>query len=126
MGAASIWCRASSTSTAADGIAAVRRARRRGYDFIKPYQFLNRETCQAIVEESARQGFITTGHLSELGCPSCADRAFVFAHPLTNIAHSEELARFARVEHARLPRAGRVGPFGGFVAASPLEGRAGV
>jgi imidazolonepropionase-like amidohydrolase len=88
-----------SPSTAADGIAAVRRARERGYDFIKPYQFLNRETYRAIVEESARQGLITTGHLPELGCASCADRAFVFAHPMTNIAHVEELARLARVEH---------------------------
>ncbi|MGO1072044.1 amidohydrolase family protein [Lysobacter sp. CA199] len=92
-----------SPSTAADGIAAVRRARERGYDFIKPYQFLNRETYRAIVEESARRGLITTGHLPELGCASCADRAFVFAHPMTNIAHSEELARFARVEHDLSP-----------------------
>ncbi|MBW8809816.1 MAG: hypothetical protein JF591_13490, partial [Lysobacter sp.] len=83
--------------TAADGIAAVRRARERGYDFIKPYQFLNRETYRAVIEESRRQGFITTGHLPELGCASCADRAFAFAHPMTNIAHSEELARFARI-----------------------------
>ena len=60
-----------SPSTAADGIAAVRGARERGYDFIKPYQLLNRETYQAIVEESARLGFITTGHLPELGCTSC-------------------------------------------------------
>jgi imidazolonepropionase-like amidohydrolase len=93
-----------SPSTAADGIAAVRHARQRGYDFIKPYQFLNRETYQAIVEESARQGFITTGHLPELGCASCADRAFAFAHPMTNIAHSEELARVARVEHDLSPK----------------------
>lgn len=84
-------------TTAADGIAAVQRARQRGYDFIKPYQFLNRETYQAVVEESRRQGFITTGHLPELGCGTCADRAFAFAHPMTNLAHTEELARFARI-----------------------------
>lgn len=84
-------------TTAADGIAAVQRAKQRGYDFIKPYQFLNRETYQAVIEESRRQGFITTGHLPELGCASCADRAFAFAHPLTNIAHTEELARFSRI-----------------------------
>lgn len=84
-------------TTAADGIAAVRRARERGYDFIKPYQFLNRQTYLAVVEEARRQGFVTTGHLPELGCASCADRAFAFAHPMTNIAHSEELARFARI-----------------------------
>ncbi|MGH8079344.1 MAG: amidohydrolase family protein, partial [Lysobacter sp.] len=92
-----------SPSTAADGIEAVRRARQRGYDFIKPYQFLNRETYQAVVDEAKRQGFVTTGHLPELGCPSCADRAFVFAHPMNNIAHSEELARFARIEHDLAP-----------------------
>ncbi|MGO4780437.1 hypothetical protein AB4084_33680, partial [Lysobacter sp. 2RAB21] len=48
-------------TTAADGVTAVRRARERGYDFIKPYQFLNRETYLAVVEEAKRQGFITTG-----------------------------------------------------------------
>lgn len=88
--------RVESPTTAADGIAAVRAARERGYDFIKPYQFLNRETYQAIVEEARRQNFITTGHLPELGCAVCADRAFAFDHPLTNIAHTEELARYGR------------------------------
>ncbi|HEX2101591.1 MAG TPA: amidohydrolase family protein [Candidatus Synoicihabitans sp.] len=83
-------------TTAADGAAAVRQARQRGYDFIKPYQFLNRTTYQAIVEESQRQGMITTGHLPELGCERCADRAFAFEHPMSNIAHIEELARYAR------------------------------
>jgi imidazolonepropionase-like amidohydrolase len=83
-------------TTAADGITAVRRARERGYDFIKPYQFLNRETYLAVVEEAKRQGFITTGHLPQLGCASCADRGFAFAHPMTNVAHIEELARVAR------------------------------
>lgn len=90
-------------TTAADGIAAVRRARERGYDFIKPYQFLNREAYRAVVEEAQRQGLITTGHLPELGCADCADRAFAFAHPLSNIAHSEELARYARVGSGLAP-----------------------
>ncbi|SFK48345.1 Cytosine/adenosine deaminase [Lysobacter sp. cf310] len=83
-------------TTAADGIAAVRAARERGYDFIKPYQFLNRETYQAVVEETRRQGMVSSGHLPELGCGVCADRAFAFAHPLDNIAHSEELGRYGR------------------------------
>lgn len=86
-----------SPTTAADGIEAVRRAREHGYDFIKPYQYLNRDTYRAIVEEASRQGFITTGHLPELGCATCVDRDFAFAHPMTNIAHIEELARFARI-----------------------------
>ena len=83
-------------TSAADGVAAVRAARERGYDFIKPYQFLNRETYQAIVDEARRQGMVTSGHLPELGCGVCADRAFAFAHPLDNIAHSEELGRYGR------------------------------
>ena len=82
--------------TAADGIAAVRAAQQRGYDFIKPYQFLNRETYQAVVEEARRLHLPTTGHLPELGCAHCADRAFAFDHALDNIAHAEELARYGR------------------------------
>ncbi|NUO75989.1 MAG: amidohydrolase family protein [Lysobacter sp.] len=83
-------------TTAADGIAAVRAAHERGYDFIKPYQFLNRETYQAVIDESRRLGMATSGHLPELGCGVCADRAFAFAHPMDNIAHSEELGRYGR------------------------------
>ncbi|RDZ27237.1 amidohydrolase family protein [Lysobacter silvisoli] len=83
-------------TTAADGIAAVRAAKARGYDFIKPYQFLNRETYRAVVEESRRLGLPTSGHLPELGCGGCADRAYAFEHPLDNIAHAEELGRFGR------------------------------
>lgn len=83
-------------TTAADGAAAVRNARQRGYDFIKPYQFLNRQTYQAIVDEAKRQGMLTTGHLPELGCEVCADRAFAFDHPMDNIAHIEELGRYGR------------------------------
>lgn len=83
-------------TTAADGIAAVRAAHERGYDFIKPYQFLNRDTYRAVVDEAGRLGMVTSGHLPELGCGVCADRAFAFAHPLDNIAHSEELGRYGR------------------------------
>jgi imidazolonepropionase-like amidohydrolase len=83
-------------TTAADGIAAVRAAKAKGYDFIKPYQFLNRETYRAVVDEARTLGLRTTGHLPELGCGTCADRAFAFEHPLDNIAHAEELARYGR------------------------------
>ncbi|GMV28264.1 MAG: imidazolonepropionase [Rhodanobacteraceae bacterium] len=83
-------------TNAADGVAAVKAARERGYDFIKPYQFLNRETYAAIVDEARRLGVPTSGHLPELGCASCADRAFAFSHKLDNIAHAEELARYGR------------------------------
>lgn len=83
-------------TTAADGTAAVQAAKRRGYDFIKPYQFLNRETYAAIVSEARRLGLPTSGHLPELGCATCADRAFVFEHAMDNIAHAEELGRYGR------------------------------
>ncbi len=82
--------------TAADGAAAVRAAQARGYDFIKPYQFLDRDTYRAVIDTARELGLPTTGHLPELGCETCADRAFVFAHPPTNIAHAEELVRYAR------------------------------
>lgn len=84
----------SAPTTAADGAAAVRAARQRGYDFIKPYQFLNRETYAAVVDEARRLGLPTSGHLPELGCTACADRAFAFEHALDNIAHAEELGRY--------------------------------
>lgn len=93
---AAVPSRIEAPTTADDGAAAVRQASQRGYDFIKPYQFLNRATYQAIVEESRWQGMITTGHLPELGCERCADRASAFEHPMNNIAHIEELARYAR------------------------------
>jgi imidazolonepropionase-like amidohydrolase len=83
-------------TTPADGAAAVREAARRGYDFIKPYQFLDRETYRAVVDTAQELHLPTTGHLPELGCAVCADRAFAFAHPMTNIAHAEELARYAQ------------------------------
>ena len=81
-------------TTAADGIAAVDAARTRGYDFIKPYQHLNRETYQAIVDEAHKVGFVTTGHLPELECDVCVDRDAAFAHSMDNIAHAEELGRY--------------------------------
>lgn len=84
----------SAPTSAADGAAAVQAARQRGYDFIKPYQFLNRQTYAAVVDEARRLGLPTSGHLPELGCASCADRAFAFEHALDNIAHAEELGRY--------------------------------
>uniref|UniRef100_UPI0021489296 amidohydrolase family protein n=1 Tax=Tahibacter caeni TaxID=1453545 RepID=UPI0021489296 len=84
--------------TPADAVAAVRDAKRRGYDFIKPYQFLERETYRAVVDTARELDLPTSGHLPELGCTACADRAFAFAHPMSNIAHAEELARYAQAD----------------------------
>lgn len=80
--------------TARDARKAVRKARALGYDFIKPYQHLNREAYLAVVQEVRQLGFLTTGHLPELGCAVCVDQATAFAVPMDNIAHSEELSRY--------------------------------
>lgn len=83
-------------TTPADGIAAVQAAKRRGYDFIKPYQFLDRMTYAAVVAEARTLRLPSSGHLPELGCAACADRESAFAQPPDNIAHAEELARYGR------------------------------
>lgn len=85
-----------SPSNASDGACAVGRAKAAGYDFIKPYQFLSRETYTSIVAEAARLGMVTSGHLPELGCGVCVDQAYAFAHPMNNIAHVEELQRYGQ------------------------------
>lgn len=82
-------------TNAADARAAVLAAHRAGYDFIKPYQHLNREAYPAVVRQARALGLMTTGHLPELGCAVCMDEAGAFAEPMDNIAHSEELSRYA-------------------------------
>lgn len=81
-------------TNAKDGTTAVRSAKRAGYDFVKPYQHLNRETYLAVLSESKRSGLRTSGHLPELGCDACMDIASAFAMPVGNIAHAEELGRY--------------------------------
>jgi imidazolonepropionase-like amidohydrolase len=82
-------------TTAADGRAAVLDAKTAGYDFIKAYQHLNRATYDAIVGTARSQGMPVWGHLPELGCPDCVDIGHPFEVPMDNIAHAEELGRYA-------------------------------
>lgn len=84
--------------TRTDAIEAVREAKRRGYDAVKPYQFLSREAYRAVVDEARRLALPTTGHLPELGCARCARPRDAFAHRLDAIAHAEELARYAAAD----------------------------
>jgi imidazolonepropionase-like amidohydrolase len=82
-------------TTGEDGRAAVLDAKAAGYDFIKAYQRLNRITFDAIVGAARSQGMPVWGHLPELGCPGCVDIGHPFEVPMDNIAHAEELGRYA-------------------------------
>ena len=81
--------------TAADGRAAVEAAVADHYDFIKSYQHLNQETYDAIEDAAHATHLITMGHLPEIGCPSCVSREHPFMNPMNDIAHAEELGRYA-------------------------------
>lgn len=83
--------------TAEHGREGVLRAKQEGYDFIKAYQFLNRETYTSILTTAHQNGLVVIGHLPELGCPTCMTREEAFGLPLHGIAHMEELSRFAMV-----------------------------
>ena len=81
--------------TAADGRAAVELAVENHYDFIKSYQHLNEETYDAVEAAAHAAGLITMGHLPELGCRTCVSREHPFLVPMNDIAHAEELGRYA-------------------------------
>jgi len=81
--------------TAADGREAVESAIAGHYDFIKLYQHLNQETYDAIQTAAHDAHLVTVGHLPELGCSNCASPEHPFLVPLNDIAHAEELGRYA-------------------------------
>lgn len=81
--------------TAEHGRMAVMRAKARGYDFIKAYQHLDRETYLAVVHTAHEQGMQVAGHLPQLQCERCFTREQAFDTPLNAIAHVEELSRYA-------------------------------
>jgi imidazolonepropionase-like amidohydrolase len=81
--------------TAADGRVAVERAIADHYDFIKSYQHLNQETYDAVEEAAHAAHLITMGHLPEIGCGTCVSREHPFLVPMNDIAHAEELGRYA-------------------------------
>jgi len=81
--------------TARDGRAAVELAVASHYDLIKSYQHLNQETYDAIEAAAHAAHLITVGHLPELGCSNCVSPEHPFLVPMNDIAHAEELGRYA-------------------------------
>jgi imidazolonepropionase-like amidohydrolase len=81
--------------TAADGREAVKLAVENHYDFIKSYQHLNQETYDAIEAAAHAAHLITMGHLPEVGCSNCMPPEHAFLVPMNDIAHAEELGRYA-------------------------------
>jgi len=84
--------------TARDGRAAVELAIADHYDLIKSYQHLNQETYDAIEDAAHTAHLITVGHLPELGCSNCVSPEHPFLVPMNDIAHVEELGRYA-IQH---------------------------
>jgi imidazolonepropionase-like amidohydrolase len=81
----SVW-----VATAAEAREAVRRAKAEGYDKIKVYSFLSRESYDAIVAEAAALGMEVMGHV-----PMALSVEYVLERGQKAIAHSEELAKHA-------------------------------
>ena len=82
--------------TAEHGRASVIAARKAGYDAIKAYQFLNKETYTAVVNTARENGMRIYGHLPEVGCTTCVSPEYPFTEvKMDAIVHMEELARYA-------------------------------
>jgi hypothetical protein len=82
--------------TAEHGRASVIAAKKSGYDAIKAYQFLNKETYTAVVNTARENGMRVYGHLPEVGCSTCVSPEYPFTEvKLDAIVHMEELARYA-------------------------------
>jgi len=82
--------------TAEHGRASVIAAKKSGYDAIKAYQFLNKETYTAVVKTARENGMRIYGHLPEVGCSTCVSPEYPFTEvKMDAIVHMEELARYA-------------------------------
>lgn len=82
--------------TAKHGRASVIAAKKAGYDAIKAYQFLNKETYTAVVNTARENGMRIYGHLPEVGCSNCVSPEYPFTEvKMDAIVHMEELARYA-------------------------------
>jgi hypothetical protein len=77
-------------STADTGRAAVRRAIREGYEFIKVYNRLPRDAYFAIMDEARKQGLPAVGHvpfaLTPAECSNAGQRSFEHMFGIGNIA----------------------------------------
>lgn len=81
------------TNTPEDGRQAVRDAKAEGYEFIKLYSQLNRETYVAIVDEAYKQGLKTIGHIPN-DFQGKLEQAFVPHFGM--VAHAEEFSKYAK------------------------------
>lgn len=74
------------------GRQAVRDAKVEGYDFIKVYANLNKETYKAILDESSKQQLNVIGHIPDEFTGNLKD---AFVPGLGLVAHAEELTNYA-------------------------------
>jgi len=81
------------TNTPEDGRQAVRDAKAEGYEFIKVYSQLTRETYVAIIDEAYKQGLKTVGHIPN-DFQGKLDQAFVPHFGM--VAHAEEFSKHAK------------------------------
>jgi imidazolonepropionase-like amidohydrolase len=95
-------------ASAAEARAAVREAKAAGYDKIKAYSFLDRESYDAIVETAREVGIDVIGHI-----PMALSPEYVLEAGQTLIAHSEEFAKHVGGDHS----AGRIDRVASTVAA---------
>lgn len=79
-------------NTVEEGRQAVRSAKAEGYEFIKLYSDLNKETYKAIIEEAANQNLKTIGHIAD-SFQGHLQEAFVPNFGM--VAHAEELTKHA-------------------------------
>lgn len=77
-------------NTPADGRQAVRMAKAEGYEFIKVYSHLDKETYKAIVDEAHKQGLKVAGHIPTIFRGSLKE-AFIQHFGL--VAHAEEFSK---------------------------------
>lgn len=77
-------------NTPADGRMAVRMAKAEGYEFIKTYSKLDRETYKAIVDEAGKQGMKVIGHIPN-AFQGKLEEAFVPHFDMS--AHAEEFSK---------------------------------
>jgi len=98
----SIW-----VSTAAEAATAVRQARAQGYDKIKVYSFLTKESYDAIVVEARKLGMDVIGHV-----PMSLSVEYVVDAGQKLIAHTEEMAKHAHGDYS----AGKIDHFATLLA----------
>ena len=94
-------------STAAEARKATRRAKADGYDKMKVYSFLNKESYDAIIATAKEQHMDVVGHI-----PYSLSVEYVVDAGQKMIAHTEEVAKHAHGDYS----AGRISYFAGKIA----------